>query len=494
MRESAAVRWLEVTPIPVVNGDTDNLLATVDTVRGAWDEYLTSVSPEEFEETRKRTLRRHAIETGIIERLYDLSWGVTEALVADGTTRQAAAREGGISEDTLAIVNSQLDALELLVAAVRDERRLTSYFVKELHAAITRDQTTYEARDQFGNTVHRPLPHGAWKEFPNDVVRSDGTRLHYVPPEHVQSQMDRLLELHENAAGVHPVTRSAWLHHGFVTIHPFQDGNGRVARALTLMVLLQARYAPLVVDRNQRQDYLGALDAANDGDLRPLIRLFAGLELVALKSELSAPVSQASRASGAPQVARELVGRLRDRKKSENEQRSSATAALATGLQLLVVDELERLKAELEPEFRRVDGAARIVVSQAGPGDEGASYWRGQIVYTARRVDFFVDLGDGSWWTSMHVNALGQVLRFLVFIQKVGRGDLGVLAVTTFAEVLDRDGQPGGAEYLRAFEPTARDSVTLVHTNDAHQRWPEVAELIDRTLSTALKCFVDQLS
>jgi len=486
-------RWREVEPLPDVNGDTRNLLATVDTVRGAWEEHLNNVTPAEFEETRRRTLSRHAVETGIIERLYDLSWGVTEALVAEGITREVAAREG-ISEDTLATVNAQLDALQLLVEAVREKRPLTSSFIKELHAAITRNQPTYDARDQFGNLVRRPLPHGAWKEYPNDVIRADGSRLHYVPPEHVQSQIDRMLALYVDSSNAHPVVRSAWLHHRFVLIHPFQDGNWRVARALTLMVLLQSRYAPLVVDRSRRGEYLDALDAANAADLRPLIRLFAGLELVALTAELSAPVSQATRAVGAAQVAHELVGRLRDRKKTENEQRAQATARLADDMQRLVVEELRRLRSEFEPDFRSVDNTARITVSSAKPGDKRAKWWHGQIVYTARRVDFFADLSDGSWWTVIHVTALNQVLRFLVVIQKVGRGDVGVLAVTTFGEVIDRQSDRSPIEYWRAFEPTARDSVTLVHTNSAEERRQEVVELIDRTLSTALKYFVDQLS
>jgi len=492
------VRWREVEPLAEVNGDTGNLLATVDAVRSAWEEHLLLVSPAEFDETRRRTLRRHAVETGIIERLYDISWGVTEALVAEGITRQAAAREGGISEDTLAIINSQLDALGLITDATQQGRRLTVSFVKELHAAITRYQFTYEARDQFGNLGQRELLHGAWKEFPNDVLRADGSRLQYVPPEQVQSQMEALLRLHEEAAGAHPVVRAAWLHHRFVTIHPFQDGNGRVARALTLMVLLQARYAPLVVDRNERAEYIDALDAANDGDLHPLVRLFGRLELVALTSELSAPVSQASQAVGVVPVARELVGRLRDRRRTEDEQRSAATEELAGRTQALISAELDRLRAELQSEFRKVDSNASVAVSYSAPGEERAHWWHGQIVYTARRVDFFADLRDGSWWSSLHVNALGQALRFLVIIQKVGHGDRGVLAATTFAEVLDRnpdqEKQLGPSEYRRAFEPTARDSVTLVHTNTAPERWPEVAELIDRTLSTALKYFVDELS
>ncbi|HCT81838.1 MAG TPA: hypothetical protein DGT23_35720 [Micromonosporaceae bacterium] len=488
------VRWREVEPLRALNGDIENLLATVDTVRTAWEEHLQFVSPEEFEAARRRTLRRHAIETGIIERLYDLSWGITEALVAEGITRQVVAREGGISEDTLAIVNSQLDALDMLVDAVRVGRPLTVSFIKELHAAITRSQATYDARDQFGHLVRRPLRHGAWKEFPNDVVRADGSRLEYTPPEHVQSEVERLLARYEETANSHPVVRAAWLHHRFVLIHPFQDGNGRVARALTLMVLLQARYAPLVVDRTQRADYIDALDAANADDLRPLIRLFAGLELVALKSELSAPVSQASYATGVVPVARELVGRLQERKRSENEQRAASSSELAIAVQAMVVDELRRLATELEPEFRAVDTNARTTVNHAAPGMEQAMYWRGQIVYTAKHVDFFADLHNGSWWTSMYVNALSQTLRFLVIIQKVGHGDLGVLAVTTFAEVLDRDQQPGSVEFRRAFEPTPKDSVTLVHTNSPDDRWQEVADLIDRTLSTALKFFVDQLS
>src|SRR6266704_240630 len=79
---------------------------------------------------------------------------------------------------------------------------------------------------------------------------------------------------YDATADAHPVIRAAWLHHRFVAIHPFQDGNGRVARALTLLVLLRAHYAPLVVGRHQRGDYLDALDVAA-GDLRPLVRLFA---------------------------------------------------------------------------------------------------------------------------------------------------------------------------------------------------------------------------
>lgn len=494
-------RWRDVEPLHPVNGDTKNLLATVDTVRGAWDEYLSRVSPEEFDEARRRTLTRHAIETGIIERLYEVSWGVTEALVAEGLTLEAAARAGGIAEETLDVIHSQLDALQLLVAAVKSGRELTSSFIKELHSAITRTQLTYKARDQFGRYFDRPLKHGEWKEFPNDVTRVDGSRLEYAPPEQVQSQIDTLLQLYEAARAEHPIILASWLHHRFVRIHPFQDGNGRVARALSLMVLLRAKYAPIVVTNDQREDYIDALDAANQGDIRPLVRLFAGLELVALKSEISVPVSRGSAASGAVPVARELVSRLNDRRASDQVQRALITEKLASDVQARIIDELARLASDLKLEFRAVDPLADSWEAHAAPGDPNASYWYRQIVFAANRVDFFADLHSGSWWTSLSIRALGHLLRYLVVVQKVGRGDVGVLAVTAVAEVVnnrppdDADEKGEGSQEPRwAFEPTAKDSVTLVYSNDAGDRWQEIADLIDRTLATSLRFYVDQLS
>ncbi len=302
--------WREIEPLPVVNGSAAPMLATVDSLRRAWDEALSRISAEEFNEARQRNLRRHAIETGIIERLYDVDWGVTEALVAEGITMEVAEREGGISEDALILIRDQLGALEYLVQAVRDGRELSVFFIRELHQLITRHQPTYDARDALGNLVQIPLPHGDWKTQPNHVRRSDGSLLEYTPPEHVPSEMDRLVELYTQTAGAHPVARAAWLHHRFICIHPFADGNGRVARALTLLVLLQGRFAPLVVDRRNREDYIASLDAANDGDLLPLVHLFARLEIVALRTELERPAAVSPASGSAVDIARAHIDRI----------------------------------------------------------------------------------------------------------------------------------------------------------------------------------------
>ncbi|MGH3683532.1 MAG: Fic family protein [Pseudonocardiaceae bacterium] len=251
MRDEKRFPWTEVEPLGTMNGELRQVLASVDALREAWEVSLAQASRGEFDEARRRSLRRHAIETGIIERLYDVAWGVTEALVAEGLTAEVAAREGGLADDALATIRSQYDALEFLAETARNDTDLSLYFIRQLHQAVCHTQSTYEARSDFGQILRVPLNHGTWKAQPNHVRRHDGTLLECTPPEHVQAEMERLLALYNETADEHPVVRAAWLHHQFIRIHPFEDGNGRVARALTLLVLLRANYAPLVVDRTQ---------------------------------------------------------------------------------------------------------------------------------------------------------------------------------------------------------------------------------------------------
>ena len=75
----------------------------------------------------------------------------------------------------------------------------------------------------------------------------------------------------------HPLLVAAWLHHRFAQIHPFADGNGRVTRALVIWCLVQHDYLPIVVTRDDRSEYIEALEAADDGDLNPLLEFTARL-------------------------------------------------------------------------------------------------------------------------------------------------------------------------------------------------------------------------
>lgn len=471
-------------------------LGQVDALRRAWEVAVEHMSDDDFAEARRRSLRRHAVETGIIERLYDLDWGVTEALVAEGISADVVAREGGGADSTvLATITDQLDALDLVVDLANGDRPLSPFAVRELHAAITRSQATYEAHDQFNRPVKPPLLHGEWKTEDNHVRRSDGSLLEYTPADHVASEMDRLFEMYEEQDQLHPIVRAAWLHHRFISIHPFQDGNGRVARALVLLELLRHRYAPLVVDRWRRPDYLISLDKANEGDLWALTRLFAKLETETLRAELERPSIETPESTQPSEVARAYAARVMESRSRSRQEQRVATAETAAAVQAYVVRWLSRQASELEAAFAQIDPACSAVVEEGAPGNgDRAKWWHGQVIRAARALDFFTNITDGTWWAHLRLDVDDVRLRFLVFVQKVGHGETGVLALSVLAEFVEGRDDDGRPLFSTALEILPQDSLTFTTGEDIAARSPELDEVLERTLALSVDALGQRLS
>ena len=74
---------------------------------------------------------------------------------------------------------------------------------------------------------------------------------------------------------LHPVEYAAMLHLNLVTIHPFIDGNGRTARLLMNLALLQSGYPITIIPPIIRGDYISALRDSNKGDNKPFIDLIS---------------------------------------------------------------------------------------------------------------------------------------------------------------------------------------------------------------------------
>lgn len=128
--------------------------------------------------------------------------------------------------------------------------------------------------------IYKPV--GGWKEEPNGTysISTEGkTRyIEYTAPKNVPELMNRWLdllngysdELDEGEA----LNAYAKLHLSFVGIHPFYDGNGRMARLLANLPLLRAGHVPIMIDRTRRQEYIirlssyqqsvGQLDTENE--------------------------------------------------------------------------------------------------------------------------------------------------------------------------------------------------------------------------------------
>ncbi|MCD6533481.1 MAG: Fic family protein [Deltaproteobacteria bacterium] len=90
-------------------------------------------------------------------------------------------------------------------------------------------------------------------------------------PERMRKFINNLPGLKKNN---HPVVYAARLHKEFVFIHPFIDGNGRVARLLTNVALMQAGYVVAIIPPLKRSEYISTLEKSHADD-SDLIELFA---------------------------------------------------------------------------------------------------------------------------------------------------------------------------------------------------------------------------
>ena len=264
-----------------------------------------------FDEFDRRLRREWAIETGIIENVYAIDRGVTQTLIEKGINAALIRHDTTDKDPALVarIIQDHYDTLETMFDFVKGQRTLSTGYVKELQAALLRNQDTHEVVDQFGKAFERRLEKGQYKTIPNSPTRENGSIHEYCPPEHVSSEMDRLIELHakHETAGVPAEVEAAWLHHRFSQIHPFEDGNGRVARAIASLVFIRANWFPLIIKREDWARYIEALEKAEAGDLRTLVSLLVEAQRTALLQ-----ATEAVYAAKPIGTADEAVAALRD--------------------------------------------------------------------------------------------------------------------------------------------------------------------------------------
>ena len=249
-----------------------------------WNDQKGDIDPELLREFNEKLRREWAVETGLIERIYTLDRGITEMLIERGIDEALIPHRPGrqLPEKTAAIIRDHKNVVDGLFDFVRGNRKITTSYIKELHAALVQNQDTAIGVDSRGNKREVPLLKGAYKKHPNNPTRGDGKGTHeYCPPEHTASEMDTLIQINDDFDSLNisatPEVRAAFLHHRFTQIHPFQDGNGRVARCLATLIFIRAGGFPLTIRdiNDEREKYIDALEIADCGDLQPLVSIFA---------------------------------------------------------------------------------------------------------------------------------------------------------------------------------------------------------------------------
>jgi Fic family protein len=142
-----------------------------------------------------------------------------------------------------------------------------------------------------GRSGLRRIAVGKWRGRDSDpmtVVSGPlaNERIHFEAPvsSRVAREMQRFLDWFESGATMDPVLRAALAHFWFVTIHPFDDGNGRIARAISDLCLARSErsaqrfYSMSAQIRAERSDYYELLERTQKGplDITPWMEWFLG--------------------------------------------------------------------------------------------------------------------------------------------------------------------------------------------------------------------------
>ena len=220
-----------------------------------------------------------------------LTYGQTEILLLFGKViGEADVRD--VQEMTASNVGLKMMTEEADVK----EMPLTQNFIRTLHKTLLReDYTVYRSLPggmQTSYTVHA----GQYKTRPNSVITRYGDRFEYASPEETAGLMTDLVDWYNAAEAegkLSPVELAALSHYRFIRIHPFEDGNGRIARLMMNFILHRHGYPMIVVRSRRKSEYLEALHQTDllvgpvpsDGahadlkDIKPFMKYFN--ELVA---------------------------------------------------------------------------------------------------------------------------------------------------------------------------------------------------------------------
>lgn len=199
-----------------------------------------------------------------------LTLGETAFFLQEGLTS-----EGRPLKDYLEAKN-HAEAIDALQDIVEGKRDITESLIKELNSLLLRDTRFTYTKGANGHLIKKPLRAGQYKTRPNHVLTLSGKIHHYINPIHVKQEMEQLVLWLSESSAVHVVERAALFHYRFVKIHPFDDGNGRLARLLMNLILMREGYPICIIKNQHRRTYLEAIEVADETqETKPFVEFIA---------------------------------------------------------------------------------------------------------------------------------------------------------------------------------------------------------------------------
>ena len=150
------------------------------------------------------------------------------------------------------------DAIGFVEDLAEEDEPLSERTIREIHAIVLKEID--------------PKYAGRYRDIQVRIAGSPHT-----PPDalHINRLMQEFADQHLSKPHEHPIARAALAHFSLVDIHPFVDGNGRTARLLMNLILIQEGYFPAIILKNDRHKYYAALEKAHSGKVDDFIIFIA---------------------------------------------------------------------------------------------------------------------------------------------------------------------------------------------------------------------------
>ena len=216
------------------------------------------------EENRSRLRRRFTVDFNYKSNHLEgntLTYGQTEILLLFGKVIGEADLK---DVQDMSASNVALKMME--EESVMKDIPLTQNFIRTLHRTLLReDYTVYRSLPggvQTSYVVHA----GQYKTRPNSVITRYGDRFEYASPEETPALMAGLVDWYNQAeqeGALTPAEHAIMFHYRYIRIHPFEDGNGRIARMMVNYILARHGYPMVVVRSRSKKEYLEALHRAD---------------------------------------------------------------------------------------------------------------------------------------------------------------------------------------------------------------------------------------
>ncbi|MBU6339092.1 MAG: Fic family protein [Rickettsiales bacterium] len=201
-----------------------------------------------------------------------LSFGETRMLLLHGITAS-----GKPLKDHFEITGHN-QAIKLVEEVVKSDKAITENFIRELHALILKESYEIDAITPEGTPTKKLIKVGEYKTSPNHVLTKTGEIFYFAEPFETPAKMMDLITWYKKESEseeVNPIILAAEFHYKFILIHPFDDGNGRIARILMNFILMKFGFPPVIIKTQDKENYITSLRQADGGLIENFIEYVA---------------------------------------------------------------------------------------------------------------------------------------------------------------------------------------------------------------------------